>query len=435
VVADLVITGGLVMTGDSSGGAFLADVVVDDGRLTALVGAGEAPPARQVIDAYGLHVLPGLVDAHVHFDDPGRADWEGWATGSLAAAAGGVTTVVDMPIDSDPPTVDPASLNAKAAAASAASLVDFGLWAGLVPGNRHHLGPMADLGATGFKAFACDSGWDAFPPVDEATLVAGLQVARDNGLPVALHAEDPAVLASKPWRPAEAELAAVRWAVRLAAAAGAHLHLVHLSSVDAVDEAARWSNVTTETCPHYLVLDDRDAARIGPAALVAPPIRDRANLEALWAAVASGRVDCIASDHSPCPAELKQGPSPFAGIAGVETGLAALLSTRRLPLSSLVTLMTAAAGVLRLPRKGRLRAGFDADIVLFDAACEWRLDPGLLHGRQRLSPFAGRPMIGRVHRTIVRGQTVYNDGEQASEPIGRLVRPDPRLKRLLASSS
>jgi allantoinase len=400
-----------------------ADVVIDGGRITAVVPRGEAPVARQTIEADGLHVLPGLVDPHVHFDEPGRTEWEGWASGSLAAAAGGVTTVVDMPIDSDPPVVDATAFREKAAAASAGSLVDFGLWAGLVPGNLAHLDAMAGLGAVGYKAFACDSGWASFPPADQATLTAGMTAAKSQDLVVALHAEDPSVVAEDPSRPARAEVVAVDWAARLAAATGSRLHIVHVSAAAALDEAARWLGVTTETCPHYLVLDDGDVASLGSSARVTPPIREAANRDLLWRAVADGRVTCIASDHSPCPPDLKEGDRPFAGIAGVETGLSLLLATGRLPLPPLIRLMTAAAKLLRLHRKGSVGPGFDADIVLFDPDAGWRLEPSSLHSRHRLSPFAGRPMTGRVHRTLVRGHTVFLDGGQASEPWGSQVRP------------
>jgi allantoinase len=420
VTVDLTVTGGLVMVGDR---ARPADVVIDGGRITAVVSPGEAPVAHQSIDADGLHVLPGLVDAHVHFDEPGRVEWEGWASGSLAAAAGGVTTVVDMPIDSDPPVVDATSFREKVAAASAGSLVDFGLWAGLVPGSLGHLDAMAELGAVGYKAFACDSGWESFPPADEGTLTAGLASARARDRVVALHAEDPAVLAEDPSRPARAEVVAVEWAARLAAATGSRLHIAHVSAAAALDEAARWPGVTTETCPHYLVLDDDDVAALGSSARVTPPIRDAANRDLLWRAVADGRVTCISSDHSPCPPGRKEGDQPFAGIAGVETGLSLLLATGRLPLPRLVSLMTAAARLLRLNQKGSLAPGFDADIVLFDPDSVWRLEPGSLHNRHRLTPFAGRQMTGRVHRTLVRGLTVFFDGERASGPRGSQVRP------------
>jgi allantoinase len=426
VTVDLTVTGGLVLDGDR---ARAADLVIDGGRITAVVPPGESPVAHRSIEADGLHVLPGLVDAHVHFDDPGRADWEGWPSGSLAAAAGGVTTVVDMPIDSDPPVVDAESFRAKVAAASAGSLVDFGLWAGLVPGSLPQLDAMADLGAVGYKAFACDSGWESFPPADAVTLAGGFASAASRDLVVALHAEDPAVLAEDPSRPARAEVVSVQWAARLAAGTGSRLHIVHVSAAAALEEASRWPGVTTETCPHYLVLDDADVTALGALAVVTPPIRDAVNRDLLWQAIEDGRVTSIASDHSPCPPSLKEGDRPFAGIAGVETGLSVLLATGRLPLPRLVGLMTAAAPLLRLPGKGSLTPGTDADIVLFDPDAEWCLEPGSLHSRHRLTPFAGRRMAGRVHQTLVRGQTVFADGEAASDPLGSLVGPRPPGRR------
>ncbi len=429
MTADLVVDGGTVVgvparsTRAAGGCSAQLAVVVDGGRIVDLVPAGTAPAARYRIDATGLWVLPGLVDIHVHFDEPGRADWEGWAAGSLAAAAGGVTTVVDMPIDADPPTVDLPAVRAKLDAATGQSLVDFGLWGGLVPGRLDQLGPMADAGVVGFKAFACDSGWAAFPPVDRPTLAGGLAEARQLGVPVALHAEDPEVLADDPSRPAAAEVVAVRWASALALEAGARLHIAHLSSADTLAEVAGNPLVSAETCPHYLLLDQDEAASIGPLALVAPPIRDRANQDRLWQAVSDGTIAAIVSDHSPCPPAMKAADPPFAGIAAVETGLSSLLASDRLPVPLLIERMTAGARLLDLPGKGCIDVGADADLVLVDPAARCVLDPTTLHSRHRQSPFAGRLLVGRVVRTIVRGRTVFADGQQVGEAAGRFVRP------------
>ncbi|MDP9074606.1 MAG: amidohydrolase family protein, partial [Actinomycetota bacterium] len=327
----LVVRGGTVVTTEQMRGA---DIVVAGGRIQAVVPPGSADTTGwEVIDAGGLLVMPGMVDAHVHFQEPGREGWEGFDTGSAAAVAGGVTTVVDMPIDCDPPTITAALVAAKAEAARRHSRVDVAIWAGLVPAALGELEAMMSAGAVGFKAFACPSGWDDFPAVDEATLAAGMAVAARFDVPVAVHCE----LASM-GHSAESEVAAVRWAARLATGAGSRLHVVHASSAAAVEEARSWPGVTVETCPHYLFLDDADAARIGPAAHCSPPIRDAVNRDALWRHLLSGAIDIVASDHSPCPPAAKAGPHPWAGIDGVGLSLPLLLSDRRLSPPAVVRL-------------------------------------------------------------------------------------------------
>jgi allantoinase len=336
----------------------------------------------------------------VHFDEPGREDWEGFDSGSAAAAAGGVTTVVDMPIDCDPPTVSAELVRAKARAAARHSRVDVAIWGGMVPGSVGELAGMADAGVVGFKAFACPSGWAEFPPVDEATLAAGLAEAARRDLPVAVHCE-----LEQLGHGVESEVAAVRWAAGLAAAAGARLHVVHASSAAAVDEAACWPNVTVETCPHYLLLDDRDAREIGPAAHCSPPIRDAANRKQLWDRLGDG-IGSIASDHSPCPPAARTGASPWAGIDGVGLSLPLLLSAGLSP-SRLAEVSTAAAGILRLTGKGRIEPGYDADLALVDPIASWVIGPDTTWSRHRQSPFAGRRLTGRVVATLVRGRTVF----------------------------
>jgi allantoinase len=378
------------------------DVTVDGERIVAVEPPGRVDQPRRAVDADGRLLMPGVVDAHVHFDDPGREWWEGFDTGSAAAAAGGVTTVVDMPIDSDPPTITVAAMRAKADAARARSRVDVGLWAGLVPGSVDELGAMAAAGAVGFKAFTCPSGWDDFPPVDEASLRAGCWVAAVHDLPVAVHCE-----LAEMGRGPESEVAAVRFAASVASSTGARMHLVHASAAAAVDEARRWPDVTVETCPHYLVLDDSDVEAIGARARCSPPIRDDRNREQLRQRLASGAIDWVASDHSPCPPERRSGEHAWFGISGVQLMLPALLDSGFDALS-VARLTTAAARALRLPRKGVIAPGADADLVLVDPDSTWTVTEGRLLDRHHASPLVGRTLRGEVLRTWRRGECVYD---------------------------
>jgi len=384
------------------------DVVIADGRISAVVAAGQGS-ADRVIDVGGLLVLPGMIDAHVHFQEPGREAWEGFDTGSAAAAAGGVTVVVDMPIDSDPPTTSAALVAAKADAARRHSRIDVALWGGLVPESVAALGPMLDAGVVGFKAFACPSGWDEFPPVDEATLRAGFAVAARAGVPVAVHCELEAL-----GRTVESEVEAVRWAARAATEEGGWLHVVHASSADAVAEARRWPAVTVETCAHYLLL----AEDSGPTGRCLPPVRDAAARAALWAQVAGGAVDWLTSDHSPCHPEVR---ATWAGIDGVGLTLPLLLSSERLPVADLVRMTTQAARDLRLPGKGAVAPGFDADLAIVDPSMRWQVGPGSMWSRHRLSPFAGSVLTGRVVLTLARGRVVYSDADGPCPPGGGAV--------------
>ena len=405
------------------------DIAVADGAIAAF----EAGPARMEIDARGLDVLPGVVDAHVHFNEPGRTDWEGWATGTRALAAGGATACVEMPLNAHPPTVDGAAFDAKVAAARAHALVDFALWGGLVPGDLDRLDELAERGVVGFKAFMCDSGIADFPAADEDTLAAGMERAARLRLPVAVHAEDPAALrqpAGTDWRafvdsrPVDAELRAIATAVALAEQTGCALHVVHVSSARGValvaEAAGRGVDVTCETCPHYLTLTEDDLEALGTRAKCAPPLRTAAERDALWERL--GDVAFIASDHSPCPPDMKRGDftAAWGGIAGCQTLLPLLLDSRRLDLPAIAALTAAnPARRLKLP-KGELRVGADADLVLVARDEIHAPEP---HDRHGLSPFAGRPLRGRVVRTLVRGTTVFRDGRIVAEPLGRLLTP------------
>jgi allantoinase len=432
------------------GGTARADVGVAGGAVAAVAPALEGGASKE-IDGSGLHVLPGVVDAHVHLNDPGRAHWEGFGPGTSALAAGGATCFLDMPLNAHPPTVDGASFDRKLEAARAAAHVDFCLWGGLVPGDVDRLDELAARGVVGFKAFMCPSGMDDFPAVDDVTLHEGMTRAARLGLPVAVHAESAALTARLSAsalsegrtsmrdflrsRPVEAELEAITRALTIAVETGCSLHVVHVSSgtgarLVAAARAAG-ADVTCETCPHYLALDETDAEELGMVAKCAPPLRPAVVRDDLWTAVVDGAVDLIASDHSPSPPELKTGDDAFAawgGIAGCQTLLRILLTEgprRGLEVDAIVRLACARpAARFRLAGKGAIEPGADADLTLVDLAGKAALTPDELLSRHAASPFLGRLLRGRVVSTYVRGTTVYRDGVVAGLPSGRLVRPN-----------
>lgn len=425
------------------------DLGVVDG-LVAAVGPELEGGARETVDASGLHVFPGVVDAHVHCNDPGRADWEGFAHGTRALAAGGATSCLDMPLNASPPTVDGASFDLKVAAARGTAHVDFALWGGLVPGDVDRLDELAGRGVVGFKAFMCPSGIDDFPAADEETLHVGMTRAARLGLPVAVHAEDAAMTAALAARavaegrlamrdfvasrPVAAELEAIGRAIALAADTGCSLHVVHVSSGSGARLVAaareRGVDVTCETCPHYLALGEEDVEALGVSAKCAPPLRSRDERDGLWGELLAGRVDLVASDHSPSPPELKQGADAFAawgGIAGCQTLLRVLLTEglrRALPVEAVARLSAREpARRFGLAGKGELVPGADADLALVDLEHEAVLTTEELRSRHPISPFVGRRLRGRVVRTIVRGSTVAREGDMVTPPSGRLLRP------------
>jgi len=454
VAADLAIRGATVI----SDGAYVRDILVRDGRVAGLVEPG-ASTADAEIDASGLFALPGIVDAHVHFNDPGRADWEGWTHGSRAAAAGGVTTVIDMPLNSLPPVTDGRAFDLKRAAGERSSVVDFALWGGLLGTDPRPLHELAERGAVGVKAFLCESGVPEFPAIADSDLGAAMRAAASAGLLVALHAEDDTLVRDATarvrasgrtdagaWlasRPPLAEIRAVARACAAAKGSGARVHIVHLSAADALGAIgvarAEGTDISVETCAHYLVFDDADVLVQGPLLKCAPPIRDRANREALWDAVSGGRIDLIASDHSPCPSEAKTRGADdifaaWGGVSGVQSLLPAIFTeaARRgggalelRAVAGFIAWRLAAKPADRFglsPRKGRIASGSDADIVLFDPRREWTLGSPAVQTRSGLTPYAGRSFTGAVVRTLVRGTTVYLDGEFPARPgHGRFI--------------
>jgi allantoinase len=437
-------------------------VVVAGGRIVAVedtTDPARLPDAAMVTDVGDLPVLPGLVDAHVHVNEPGRTHWEGFATATRAAAAAGITTIVDMPLNSLPPTVDPDALAQKRNAAAPQASVDVAFWGGVVPGSEDHLAELYAAGVQGFKAFTCDSGvpeYGCFVPDRLHDLAARLAAV---DAPLIVHAEDPVTVdaataavategrdprAYTTWldgRPAEAELRAITALIDAARDTGARVHVLHLAAAGGADlvAAARVDGVaiTVETCPHYLTLAAEDAPDGAVAWKCAPPIRDRANQDRLWAALAAGTIDAIVSDHSPAPADLKAATTgsfveAWGGIASLQLGPSLVWTEARRrghTLADLTRWMAAGpARVAGLARKGRLEVGADADLVVFDPDLEWTVEASTLYHRHPMTPYDGRELTGRAVTTYLHGEVV------ASLPPGRDVTDvvTPPTGRLLA---
>ena len=447
---ELVIRGGRIVTPD---GVHRADLGVALGRIVKLAPV-IADAADVVVDAAGKYVFPGIIDAHVHFNEPGRADWEGLATGSAALAAGGGTAFFDMPLNSEPPVLDAARLREKRALAEEKSCVDFALWGGLVPGNLDKLAGLRDAGAIGLKAFMCNSGIETFPRVDEAVLRAGMKRAAKLGMLVAVHAEDDALAAkftaeqkakgrnnARAWldsRPVEVELAAIRMALDLAGETGCALHVVHVSSPEGIalitEARAQRVDVTAETCPHYLLLNDKDVVRLGAPAKCAPPIRDEKRRVALWQDLRAGEIQTVGSDHSPAPPEMKMSKDFFelwGGISGCQHGFELMLSEvaasadKDLPLLAAVLARNVAQRFRLGERKGLIAEGHDADFSLIAYGKEREIGADELWTRHRISPYIGRRSRVRVTHTFVRGHAAWSEGRLASPaPKGQFLRPN-----------
>ena len=444
---DLVIRGGTVIT---PAGPCRSDLAIEDGLIAAI--APELPAAHEEIDAREMVIFPGLIDDHVHFNEPGRSDWEGAASGSRALAAGGGTLFFDMPLNSSPCTVGREEFGQKRKALERASVTDFALWGGLVPGKVESLAELAACGVVGFKAFMSDSGLPEFPRADDVTLYEGMREAARLGLPVSVHAESEEVtktLARRAVaegctgirdyldsRPVLAEVEAIQRAVLLAAETGAKLHIVHVSSgrgvLAAAEARSRGVDVSIETCPHYLFFTEDDLLQLGAVAKCAPPLRSADVRESLWKTLLDGVVDIVASDHSPSPPGMKQGSDFFriwGGVAGVQSTLAVLLEEgyhrRGLPLARIVRVTaTEPARRFAVPGKGSIEAGMDADLTLVDLLAEHTLKEENLFQKHRLTPYAGRTFRGVVRRTLLRGATIFADGNILANAGGKLIRPN-----------
>jgi allantoinase len=426
-------------------GTRAAAVAVRGPGIAAIAGYADRLEAARDVDLGNLALLPGLVDTHVHVNEPGRTEWEGFATATRAAAAGGVTTICDMPLNSLPPTVSVAALAEKRAAAAGKCWVDVAFWGGAVPGNSGALRPLYEAGVTGFKCFLIDSGVPEFPPLDAAGLRSALGALAALDALLIVHAEDAAEV--KPAsgrdfgsfvasRPPVAERRAIEKVIGAAAATGARAHIVHLSAAECVamiaGAKAAGIRLTAETCPHYLYFAAEQVPDGATEFKCCPPIRDAVNREALWRGLEAGVIDCVVSDHSPCPPELKASDTgdfgaAWGGIASLQLGLSAVWTVARRrgrTLDDVARWMaTAPAGLAGLTAKGSLTVGHDADLVAFDPDESYVVAADRLLHRHPVTPYLGRTLTGRVRQTWLRGTALLDPdgGIPDGEPAGRLL--------------
>ena len=423
-----------------------AAIHVTDGRITGVVPPGMRVAGVPEFDAGEFVLAPGLVDSHVHINDPGRADWEGFDTATRAAAAGGVTTLIDMPLNSVPPTTTVAGLLAKHAAAKGRCHVDVAFWGGVVPGNTADLEPLARAGVRGFKCFLTPSGVEEFAHVTEQDLRQAMPVLAGLRLPLLAHAELPECLleptgdprAHDTWlrsRPPAAERAAVELLVRLSREFGTRIHIVHLACGEAVDVVrhARTEGlpVSGETCPHYLTFAAEEIPDGATAFKCAPPIREGAQRHSLWSALDEGAIDLVATDHSPAPPSTKcvaEGDflRAWGGIASLQIGLAACWTTARqrgIQFERLVRWMSEAPARLAglYGAKGTIAPGADADLVVWDPDARVEMNSAVLYHRHPLTPYAGMTLRGAVHTTFLRGEVVFREGELLPGARGKVI--------------
>jgi allantoinase len=458
LTADLLIRAARAVTGSARAAERPLAIAVTGGQITAVEPLdGTSLVGRDVLDLDGdVMLMPGLVDSHVHVCEPGNTEWEGFATATRAAAAGGITTLVDMPLDSVPTTVSADALTVKRQAAAGQCHVDVAFWGGVVPGNLGELEPMARAGVTGFKCFLADSGSPDFPPVTTGQMTAALGALASLGLPLLVHAESAEAAAalerarvtpdggSGPGRsysrylaghPRGLENLAIAQVIEAARATGGHAHIVHLSSSDAIAMIASAQRegvrVTAESCPHYLTLAAEEIRDGDTTAKCCPPVREASNRELLWAGLRAQTLTLIVSDHSPCTAEMKAvdtgdfGPA-WGGISSLQLGLPLIWTQARnrgFGLEQVAAWMSAAPAQLAgLTGKGRLAPGYDADFCVLAPDVSFVVEPGQLHHKHATTtPYTGRKLYGVVRATILRGQLVdpgQREGRLLSRPPG-----------------
>lgn len=420
-----------------------ATIQVEDGRIVRVAPFDDAP--RDVVDYGNLVIMPGLVDSHVHVNEPGRTEWEGFVTATRAAAAGGITTIVDMPLNSIPPTTTVAGLREKVESMRGNLSVDAGLWGGVIPGNLAELRPMLEQGVLGFKCFLVHSGVDEFPNVDENELRAAAHELAKSGAPLLVHAELPEFLDSSrregsdystylASRPPEAEDRAIELLLRISEETGARIHVVHLSSANALSTLRlareRPVRLSAETTPHYLHLE---AEQIPPGRCefkCAPPIREHLNRERLWSGLEAGLIDLIVSDHSPCTPHLKGDDfmKAWGGIASVQFVLPIVWTEaqRRGHLMTHLTrwLCEGPAKLAGLRSKGSIVKGNDADFVVWSPEDSFVVEPSIIEHRHKVTPYAGERLNGVVHATWLRGERIFESRRHIGEPSGEWL---PRL--------
>jgi allantoinase len=431
-----------------------AAVHVRGGRIAAVTDFEEVPRGCELREAGESVLMPGLVDSHVHVNEPGRTDWEGFETATRAAAAGGVTTVVDMPLNSRPPTTTLEGLRAKRAAAEGKCYVDVAFWGGVVPGNLSELRPLDAEGVVGFKCFLIHSGVEEFPHVTEGELRPALEELKRLGSPLIVHAEVPGPVERAleeqaaggvdprryetflRSRPRAAEDEAVGLMIRLCRETGARVHIVHHSSADSLAALgaakAEGLPLTVETCPHYLSFAAEEIPAGATEFKCCPPIRERENQAQLWRALEGGVIDMVVSDHSPCPPALKRREEgdfiqAWGGISSLQLRLPVMWTEAG---GRGHTLESLSGWLSREParlaglggRKGTIAEGFDADLVVWDAEGSFRVEPSALHHRHRLTPYAGRTLRGVVEATYLRGELIYDRGNFSARPKGTLLK-------------
>ncbi|QLH27291.1 allantoinase AllB [Streptomyces sp. Rer75] len=447
---DLVLRSTRVITPDGPRAASVA-VSADEGRILAVLPYDTGvPPGARLEDLGDDVLLPGLVDTHVHVNDPGRTDWEGFATATRAAAAGGVTTLVDMPLNSIPPTTSVEALEVKQAVARRAAHIDVGFWGGAIPGNTADLRPLHDAGVLGFKCFLLHSGVDEFPHLDPAGLKGALgEIAGFGGLLI-VHAEDPHLIEGAPppsgpryadflaSRPRAAENRAIEGLIDLARDLDTRVHILHLSSAESLPRiaAARREGVriTVETCPHFLTLTAEEVPDGATEFKCCPPIREAANQDALWQGMADGTIDCVVSDHSPCTADLKTDDfgQAWGGISSLQLGLPAIWTEARRRGHTLADvaqwMSTAPAALVGLRHKGAIEVGRDADFAVLAHEETFTVDPAALHHRNQVTAYAGKTLHGVVRSTWLRGHKIAEHGAPTGPlPTGRLLERQPRV--------